>query len=59
MSNSLIKIERNGVERETDERRFLAFFQKLGWSRVEEKPKKKTVKKPEPQKAEAGDQHDA
>ncbi|WP_034773918.1 Rho termination factor N-terminal domain-containing protein [Exiguobacterium antarcticum] len=37
MSNELIKIERNGVERETDTRRFLAFFQKLGWSKVVEK----------------------
>lgn len=37
MSKELIKIERNGVERETDVRRFLAFFQKLGWSKVVEK----------------------
>lgn len=37
MSKELIKIERNGVERETDVRRFLAFFQKLGWSKVIEK----------------------
>lgn len=37
MSNELIKIERNGVERETDTRRFLAFFQKLDWSKVVEK----------------------
>ncbi|MCY1690731.1 Rho termination factor N-terminal domain-containing protein [Exiguobacterium sp. SL14] len=34
MSKEVFKIERDGVEQETDERRFLAFFQKLGWSKV-------------------------
>jgi len=38
MSKALIKIERNGVVRETDERRFLGFFRNLGWSRVIEEP---------------------
>ena len=34
MNKDLIKIERNGVEWETDERRFLLFYRNLGWSRV-------------------------
>jgi|GEM_PF-3783798 len=54
-----IKIERDGVERETDERRFLGFFRNLGWQRVVEKPKKRTPKKAEPPKAEAGEPDDA
>lgn len=45
MSNELIKIERNGVERETDMRRFLAFFQKLGWSKVVEKEEDDSLEK--------------
>ncbi len=45
MSNELIKIERNGVERETDVRRFLAFFQKLGWSKVVEKEENDSLDK--------------
>lgn len=36
MSKDLIKIERNGEERETDERRFLLFYRNLGWSKVVE-----------------------
>ncbi len=34
MSKNLIKIERDGVEQETDERRFLLFYRNLGWSKV-------------------------
>lgn len=45
MSKELIKIERNGVERETDMRRFLAFFQKLGWSKVIEKEENDSLDK--------------
>lgn len=45
MSKELIKIERNGVERETDVRRFLAFFQKLGWSKVVEKEENDSLDK--------------
>lgn len=45
MSKELIKIERNGVERETDVRRFLAFFQKLGWSKVVEKEEDDSLEK--------------
>ena len=47
MSNELIKIERNGVEQETDMRRFLAFFQKLGWSKVVEKEEKQELEEQE------------
>lgn len=36
MSKDLIKIERNGEERETDGRRFLLFYRNLGWSKVVE-----------------------
>lgn len=45
MSKELIKIQRNGVERETDVRRFLAFFQKLGWSKVVEKEENDSLDK--------------
>lgn len=36
MSKDLIKIERDGEEREMDERRFLLFYRNLGWSKVVE-----------------------
>lgn len=45
MNKDLIKIERNGVEWETDERRFLLFYRNLGWSRVIEKEENDSLDK--------------